>query len=137
MRLRQKVKKNTDPHTVDTDFETLQPDLLASDNMKTNDEARNFCDVDWNNILNSDESNDILTRSKSRPFNFLITYHQKVERFVLNKNYFDLKSRTDTQEWLIAYNKETSKLSEIGKMKIVKKSKGIQVLPLLELFVRK
>ena len=69
--------------------------------------------------------------------NSYFVYQTKCEEFIPPKHYNDLSNRLDGSHWDKAYDKETEKQTTVGKMKVVKRPKGVQVIPLLELFTKK
>ena len=48
-----------------------------------------------------------------------------------------IKFRSDKQLWMDAYMTELSNLEAIGKMRVIPRPAGVDVIPLLELFVVK
>ena len=114
----------------EVEYETLGP-------------GRNYLEIHDDNIIGN-RNEGIKTRNQRKQFtkscttNCLHTiYQNKVETIVKPKRYSELENRNDGQLWKEAYDKEIKKFEEIAEMKLVKRPKDKQVLPILELYTQK
>ena len=92
-----------------------------------------FWEVDESNILPEDAK---WTRA---PLNLIFYYHKiaLTKDLLPPRKSLAVKFRSDKQLWMDAYMTELSNLEAIGKMRVIPRPAGVDVIPLLELFVVK
>ena len=115
--------------------ETVTNDSQPENIRKQKD--KNFTDIDKENILNANEGVQTRSKTKNLTSSCLLAFLSKIETYSLPNSYSEIIGRKDQMVWDIAYDKEIKKLTDIGKMKVTKKPKNAQVIPILELFNRK
>ena len=126
-------RKNLEEEREVFNYDEIQDEVSLNQKEKTNLNPR--VDISEENIINLSEG--VRTRNQTKVTRLLTVYQQKFEKYVTPKTFDELNSRNDGKQWLQAYNKEMNKLIDVGKMSVVKRPVGKQVLPLLELFVKK
>ena len=130
--------------TQNEEIQIVDADTSESDEEK---ELKNFCDINPNNILDTDRRGNTvnyLTLDYGMEFwtslvgedaQEVYAYSLKVQdELKPPRRWYEIQHRNDKQQWIEAYQKEVNSLEKVGGMVVVPHPRKEEVLELLEIF---